>query len=89
MNISGDLLIEAPRETVFDRLQDPRQFVSLVEGVRDLQEIDPTHYTAILETRVAYIKFKVQVAVEVTQPVRRSSTTAESSCPILHVPPGW
>lgn len=67
MNISGDLLIEAPRETVFDRLQDPRQFVSLVEGVRDLQEIDPTHYTAILETRVAYIKFKFQVAVEVTQ----------------------
>jgi carbon monoxide dehydrogenase subunit G len=65
MNISGDLLIEAPREAVFDRLRDPRQFVTLIEGVRDLQEIDPAHYAALFETKVAYMKFKFKVAVEV------------------------
>jgi carbon monoxide dehydrogenase subunit G len=33
--------------------------------VHDLNEIDATHYTAILETKVAYMKFKFNVAVEV------------------------
>lgn len=77
MNISGELRIEAPRETVFDRLRDPRVFVTLVDGVRDLEEIDPTHYAAIFETKVAYIRFKFKVAVEVTQLERPSQIGAK------------
>src|SRR4029453_17952329 len=38
-----------------------------VEGVRDLNEIDPDHYTAVLDTKVAYLKFKFNVAVEVAR----------------------
>jgi carbon monoxide dehydrogenase subunit G len=70
MIISGELTVEAPRETVFDRLQDARRFVSLVEGVQDLTEIDPTHYNAVLETKIAYMRFKFKVAVEVTRSER-------------------
>ena len=33
----------------------------------DLKEIDPTHYEAVFETRVAYLKFKFNVTVEVTR----------------------
>jgi uncharacterized protein len=36
-----------------------------VEGVRDLNEIDCDHYTAVLETKIAYLKFKFNVTVEV------------------------
>jgi carbon monoxide dehydrogenase subunit G len=65
MLISGEITIPGNREAVFDRLKNPDQFVSLVEGIKDLKEIDPTHYEAIFETKIAYLKFKFQVAVEV------------------------
>jgi len=35
--------------------------------VQQLNEIDPDHYTAVLETKVAYLKFKFNVAVEVVR----------------------
>ena len=35
--------------------------------MQELNEIDPDHYTAVLETKVAYLKFKFNVAVEVTR----------------------
>ena len=67
MKLAGDLTIRAPRQAVFDALRDARLFAACVDGVRDLQEIDATHYRAVMETRVAYIKFKFDVAVEVTR----------------------
>ena len=44
---------------------DPRFFASCVEGLRDLTEIDTNHYTAVMETKIAYLKFRFDVAVEV------------------------
>ena len=38
-----------------------------VDGVHDLKEIDPTHYEAMFETKVAYMKFRFAVTVEVTR----------------------
>src|SRR5262245_47553604 len=67
MKLSGPLIVPAPRAEVFDALRHARLVPSCVEGVRDLQEIDATHYRAVMETKVAYIKFKFDVAVEVTR----------------------
>jgi carbon monoxide dehydrogenase subunit G len=67
MNVSGEFTVNAPRETVFQMLRDAQSFVRFVDGVRDLKEIDPTHYEAIFETKVAYMKFKFAVTVEVTR----------------------
>lgn len=67
MNVSGQFTVQAPREVVFNTIRDPRTFVGLVDGVSDLKEIDPTHFTAMFETKVAYLKFKFNVAVEVTR----------------------
>jgi uncharacterized protein len=67
MKLSGEIVIAAPRQAVFDALRDARLFASCVDGVRDLQEIDADHYRAVMETKVAYIKFKFDVAVEVTK----------------------
>jgi carbon monoxide dehydrogenase subunit G len=39
--------------------------VRFVDGVHDLKEIDPTRYQAIFETKIAYMKFKFAVTVEV------------------------
>ncbi|MEW6454570.1 MAG: SRPBCC domain-containing protein [Pseudomonadota bacterium] len=67
MNVSGEFTVKAPREVVFNTLRDPSSFVKFVDGVSDLKEIDPTHYEAMFETRVAYLKFKFAVTVEVTK----------------------
>jgi carbon monoxide dehydrogenase subunit G len=65
MKFTGEITIGAPREAVFAKVRDARFFASCVEGVHDLNEIDGDHYTAVLETKVAYLKFKFNVAVEV------------------------
>jgi carbon monoxide dehydrogenase subunit G len=67
MIISGEITLPAPRETVFQVLQNAPFFASCVEGVRDLKEIDATHYDAVLETKVAFMKFTFKVSVEVTK----------------------
>ena len=67
MNVSGQFTVQAPREVVFNTIRDPRTFVGLVEGVSELKEIDPTHFTAVFETKVAYMKFRFNVTVEVTR----------------------
>ena len=77
MDISGALIVEAPREAVFDRLQNPSVFVTLVDGVQDLKEIDATHYAAVFETKVAYLRFKFKVAVEVLRIVRPREIVAK------------
>ena len=65
MNVSGEFTVNAPREAVFDTIRDPKSFISLVDGIRDLKEIDPTHYEAMFETKIAYLNFKFKVTVEV------------------------
>lgn len=67
MIVTGEITLPAPRETVFDVLQNAPFFASCVEGVRDLKEIDSTHYDAVLETKVAFMKFTFKVSVEVTK----------------------
>jgi uncharacterized protein len=65
MKFTGDIVVQAPPEAVYAKVRDARFFASCVEGVQDLNEIDSDHYTAVLDTKVAYLKFRFNVAVEV------------------------
>jgi uncharacterized protein len=67
MIVSGEITVDAPREKVFNALKDAPFFASCVEGVRDLKEIDATHYDAVVEAKVAYMKFSFKVNVELTR----------------------
>jgi hypothetical protein len=77
MKFAGEILVQAPREAVFDRFQDARFFAGCVEGVSDLKEITPTRYSAVFETRIAYIRFKFEVLVEMTRVERPHSIEAK------------
>jgi carbon monoxide dehydrogenase subunit G len=77
MNISGDITVKARRAAVFDKLVDAPFFASCVEGVQDLAEVDARHYLAVMETRVAYMRFKFKVAVEVVDIVPPDRITAK------------
>ena len=72
MKITGELAVRAPREAVFDKLQDARFFASCVDGVNELTAIDATHYDALFETKVAYMKFSFKLTVAVTHSDRPS-----------------
>jgi len=75
MKFTGDIWLNAPRTAVFAKLRDARFFASCVEGVQDLNEIDADHYTAVLDTKVAYLTFKFNVAVEVVGRLTARSLT--------------
>jgi carbon monoxide dehydrogenase subunit G len=67
MKFTGELIVPAPREEVFERLQDARFFASCVQGVDNLNEVSPTEYNATFETKIAYLKFKFEITVEKTR----------------------
>jgi uncharacterized protein len=67
MKISGEFSIRAQREAVFNAVQDAHFFASCIDGVQEMNEIDPTHYDAVFETKVAYMKFRFKLVVEVTR----------------------
>jgi uncharacterized protein len=67
MKLTGEFTVKAPREKVFAAMRDARFFASCIDGVHDLNEVDETHYTAVFETKVAYLKFKFNVTVELTR----------------------
>jgi carbon monoxide dehydrogenase subunit G len=81
MKFTGDITVKAPREKVFAAMRDARFFASCVEGVHDLKEIDAAHYTAVFETKVAYMKFafKVTVAVTRAEPPREIEASVEGT----------
>jgi carbon monoxide dehydrogenase subunit G len=84
LNIAGEITVAAPRDAVFKALSDPPFFASCIEGVRDLEAIDATHFSAVLETRIAYLRFNFKVAVEIT----RLSPPAEIEAKIEGTPLG-
>lgn len=67
MKFSGEILVAAPRDVVFAKLQDIHFFASCIDGVRDLTPLDEKRYDAVLETKVAYMRFKFKVSVELTE----------------------
>ena len=67
MKFTGEVTVKVPRAEVYKALRDARMLASCVEGVKDLRETSPDHYAAVFETRVAYMKFKFKVSVEVVR----------------------
>src|SRR5579862_3363883 len=67
MKFSGELTVKAPRAQVYEKVRDARFFASCVDGVSDLSEIAPDTYSAIFETKVAYMKFRFKVVVAVVR----------------------
>ena len=81
MKFSGELTVQAPRAQVYDKVRDARFFASCVDGVSELAETAPDTYAAVLETKVAYMKFsfKVTVAVVRADPPREIEAKVEGT----------
>ncbi len=88
MKFSGDLTVKAPRAEVYKAVRDARFFASCVDGVSDLTETAPDTYAAVFETKVAYMKFKFKVTVEVVRAEEPSEIEAKvEGTPARHCRP--
>ncbi|MCC6532131.1 MAG: hypothetical protein IT531_06240 [Burkholderiales bacterium] len=67
MRLEGEVSVTAGRDAVFAALRDARFFASCVEGLSELVEVDATHYTALMQTKLSFMQFKFRVSVEVTR----------------------
>jgi carbon monoxide dehydrogenase subunit G len=76
LNFAGEITVAAPRSAVFDALCNAPFFASCIEGIYDLKEIDATHFDALLETRIAYMRFRFKVGVEMTKLTRPEAIEA-------------
>ena len=67
MRLDGELTVKAGREAVFDAVRNAQFFASCIEGMSDVSEIDATHYAAVMETKLSFMRFKFKVTVELTR----------------------
>ena len=81
MKFTGELSVKAPPTAVYEKVRDARFFASCVDGVKDLTEIGPDQYSAVFETKVAYMKFafKVTVAITRAEPPREIEASVEGA----------
>lgn len=77
MKFTGTLTVNGPRAEVYKKVRDARFFASCVDGVSELASIAPDAYAALFETKVAYMKFKFKVTVEVTRAQEPSEIAAK------------
>ncbi|MEC7760654.1 MAG: SRPBCC domain-containing protein [Pseudomonadota bacterium] len=78
MKFTGSFDLPAEPEQVFDKISDPVFFAGCIDGVSGLEEVTPKKYDAELETRIAYIKFRFAMEVEIVEEVRPSRLVAKA-----------
>ncbi len=78
MKVEGQIDLRLPAAKVFSKLSDARFFATCIEGVSNLVEKAPNVYSATLETKVAYIKLKFEISVEITESIEPTRIVARS-----------
>lgn len=67
LHASGDISVDVPSRVAFTFLQDPHRLAGCIPGCRDLREIGPNCYTAMLSSRVAFVTLGFKVTIEVVR----------------------
>lgn len=65
LQTSGDISVDVPRDAAFAFLQDPHRLAACIPGCRDLREIGPNRYAAVLASRVAFMTLSFNVTIEI------------------------
>ncbi|MBI2186904.1 MAG: hypothetical protein HYU37_07235 [Acidobacteria bacterium] len=67
LHTSGEISVDVPRDAAFGFLQDPRRLAACIPGCRDLREISPNRYAAVLSSRVAFMTVSFNVTIEIVR----------------------
>ena len=73
LETTGEVTVEADRATAFAFVEDPERVAGCIPGCRDLLELAPGRYSAVLTNRVAFmtLSFKVIIDVVRTEPPKK------------------
>ena len=78
LQFSGDPVISAPRQVVWDRLTNPDFIAASAPGVESVQAVDPTHFTVVSGLGLGPMKVKFTLDVELFDVVERESLRMRS-----------
>jgi len=67
LQTSGEITADVPRDAAFAFLQDPHRLAACIPGCRDVREIGPNRYAAVLTSRVAFMTVSFTVAIEIVR----------------------
>jgi uncharacterized protein len=67
LETTGEIIVSVDRETAFDIVRDPQRFARCIPGCRDVVEIAPDKYTAVLSSKVAFMTLSFKVTIDVTR----------------------
>ncbi|MCW4115156.1 carbon monoxide dehydrogenase subunit G [Aurantimonas sp. MSK8Z-1] len=79
MDLKGEYRLAAPRQAVWEALNDPQVLRACIPGCTELERIDATHMTATVVTKIGPVKatFAGEVRLENIQPPERYTITGE------------
>lgn len=67
LSTSGNISVDVPQEMAFAFLQDPHRLATCIPGCRDLREVAPNRYSAVLTSRVALMTVTFNVTIEIVK----------------------
>jgi hypothetical protein len=87
MEISGDYTFNAPREFVWDILQDPEVIGSIIPGSSGLEEIAENKYTSTIVVKVGPVggSFKAEIELADIKPPDSYKLILNSNSPVGYV----
>src|ERR1700688_2830004 len=67
LQTTGEVSVAAEPAAAFDFVSDPSRLAGCVPGCRDLKEISPGRYSAVVTSKVAFITLSFKVIVEIVK----------------------
>ena len=67
LETSGTITVDVDRDTAFAVVRNPVRLARCIPGCRDLREVSPDKYTAVLTSQVAFMTLSFNVNVDVVR----------------------
>ena len=76
LQTTGEISVDVERTVAFNFLQDPQRLAACIPGCRDVRELAPGRYAAVLSNRVAFMTLNFNVTIELVKVVPPSALEA-------------
>lgn len=77
MKLAGNFTVAAPREQVFQFLQDPQALARCLPGCKQVQQTGPDRYSALVEVSVAFMRVSFQLEARIAEATAPSHLVAD------------
>ncbi len=86
METTGEIAVDVDRPAAFSFVQNPERLAGCIPGCRDVREVSPRHYTAVLSSRVAFMTLSFNVTIDVVRMEPPTAIEAQITGDAIGVP---